>query len=332
VTARTRSASWRAIIATLLALALLASACGDDDGDDTASGAQTDTESDAPATSAGASPASFEGTLTIGAIPDQEPDRLQRTYGLVADYLSEQLGVDVEYTPVTDYEGALAGFRVGDLDLVWFGGLTGVQARLEVEGSNALVQRDIDEKFTSVFVAGTDVGLEPMSEVADLSALAGHSFTFGSESSTSGRLMPQYFLAQAGVDVESDLRGAPGFSGSHDATIELVSAGTFETGALNSQVWDSRVEEGAIDADAIVEIFRTPPYYDYHWVAQPDLDDTFGAGFQDALVEAFLALDPADPADAEILELFGAGGFIRTENANYAAIEEVGRSTGLITG
>ena len=311
--AQRRSASWRAPITVLVVLGVLATACGDDDD-----------------TGAGDSPDGSEAVLSIGAIPDQEPERLQRTYGLLADHLAAELGVTVEYVPVIDYPGAISGFRVGDLDVVWFGGLTGVQARLEVEGANAIAQRDIDESFTSAFIAGADTGIDPISDVAGLSVLEGHSFTFGSDSSTSGRLMPQSFMTEAGLDIATSFDGAAGFSGSHDATIEVVSAGTFEVGALNSQVWDDRVAEGVVDPDRVIEIFRTPPYYDYHWVAQPDLDDRFGDGFTDRFVEALTSLDAADPGQAEILELFGAGSFIATSNDNYAAIEAVGRAAGLI--
>lgn len=311
-------------------VALGLGACGSDDpGSDATTPASDPTAATAPSAD-DTTPGGFSGTLRIGAIPDQDPEVLQRQFGLVSDRLADELGVDVEYVPVSDYQSAVSGFAVGDLDLVWFGGLTGVQARLEVEGAQAIVQRDIDAEFTSVFIARTDSGIEPISSVDELTVVANRSLTFGSESSTSGRLMPQSFLSEAGVDVETDLTGEPGFSGSHDATIEVVTAGTYEVGALNSQVWDSRVAEGAVDTGEVIEVFRTPPYYDYHWVAQPDLDERFGAGFTDAVVTAFTDLDPAVATDAEILELFGAGSFITTENANYAAIEAVGRDIGAI--
>jgi len=269
--------------------------------------------------------------LRIGAIPDQEPERLQRTYSLLAEYLEEEIpGLSVEYVPVTEYSSAVTGFSVGDLDAVWFGGLTGTQARLEVEGSTAILQRDIDEDFTSVFIARADSGIEPFNSVDGLTDLVGRSFTFGSESSTSGRLMPQSFLNEAGVDPATDFAGQAGFSGSHDATIEVVTAGSFEVGALNSQVWDARVEEGVVNTDEVIEIFRTPEFFDYHWLTQPDLDVRLGDGFTDDLTEAFLGLDATDAEHAEILELFGAGSFIVTENDNYEAIELVGRNSGLI--
>ena len=264
------------LLSLLLALALVAAACG---GDDSVEATDTGSAADA---------GSFEGPLVIGAIPDQDPEILTRNYGLVADYLSTELGMDVEFQPVTEYDAAVTAFRVGDLDLVWFGGLTGVQARLQVEGADAIAQRDIDEQFTSVFIAGTDTGIEPFDSVDGLAAVAGHTLTFGSDSSTSGRLMPQSFLADAGVEL-ADLEGEPGFSGSHDATIELVEAGTFEVGALNSQVWAARVEAGEVDLEKVQVIFETPPYYDYHWVARPELGDDLEARIVDALTK----LDPA---------------------------------------
>jgi len=350
MTATSRCASWRTtntlVLAIALALALLSAACGgsDDASSTTSTAADRADQTGQTASSEASTPAapastdeeneaasSFSGELRIGAIPDQDPEKLARLYGELATYLGKALpSVDVTYVPVTDYQGAVSGFKVGDLDLVWFGGLTGVQARLEVDGAKALVQRDIDAEFTSVFIANTSTGIEPFDSLPGLQTLAGHSFTFGSESSTSGRLMPQSFLTGAGVEAKDAFRGPAGFSGSHDKTIELVESGTYETGVLNSQVWDSRVAEGKVDPAKVIEVFRTPAYYDYHWVAQPDLDARFGEGFEAALVDAFLALDASDPAGAAILELFAAKRFIPTENGNYAAIEAVGREIGLI--
>ncbi len=295
----------------LLALLLTTSACG--------------ARGDAPA-----GEAAGDQVFTIGAIPDQDPEKLQRLYGTVAQHLSDELGVAVEYEPVTDYAASVSLFRAGDLDMVWFGGLTGVQARLQVDGAEAILQRGIDEEFHSLFIANTRAGVGPIADVAGLAELVGRRFTFGSESSTSGRLMPQYFLDQAGVSAESDFAGPPGFSGSHDKTIELVAAGTFEVGVVNEQVWNSRIQAGEVDVDAVTAVFRTPPYHDYHWVIHPDVAERFGDDFVTRVKAAFTDLDPGDPTEAEILELFGADEFIETDNGNYAEIEEVARKLGLI--
>jgi phosphonate transport system substrate-binding protein len=267
--------------------------------------------------------------LVIGAIPDQDPEKLQRRFGILAEYLENELGIPVEYIPVTDYAASVTAFRVGDLDMVWFGGLTGVQARLQVDDAQAIVQRDVDEQFHSVFIANSESGITPIEDVSDLNQLAGHSFTFGSESSTSGRLMPQYYLSQAGVEL-SDFNGEAGFSGSHNTTIELVEAGSYETGVLNEQVWLSHVESGDVDLEKVQVIFRTPPFYDYHWVIRPDVTERYGEGFIENVTRAFTQLDGNNPDHQAILDLFSAEKFIVTENGNYIEIETVGREIGKI--
>lgn len=268
-------------------------------------------------------------TLTISAIPDQDPQVLQRLYGAVSEYLASALGVKVNYVPVTDYTASVTAFRRGDLNLVFFGGLTGVQARLQVPGAKPIAQRDIDEKFRSVFVANASTGLQPFDSLASLRSLAGHTFTLGSQTSTSGSLMPQYFLSEAGMKL-TDFRNEVGYSGSHDSTIKLVEAGTYEVGALNGAVWDQRLKEGKVNTDKVREIFRTPTYHDYHWLARPDLDEQFGAGFTDRVKDALFALDGSDDRERQILELFHAGAFIETNEQNYEQIEAIGRAVGLI--
>lgn len=303
----------KSIILSLTLLLIVASAC-------------VPVSNDAASDSGMASAEPF----VIGAIPDQDPDLLQRRFGLLADYLSQTLEIPVEYKPVTDYAASVTAFRVGDLDMVWFGGLTGVQARLQVDGAQALVQRGLDEEFHSVFIATTASGIEPFEDIEGLEQVVGRTFTFGSESSTSGRLMPQYFLDQAGVTLADLQGGEPGFSGSHDATIDLVEAGTYEIGALNEQVWLARVEAGEVDLDKVQQIWRTPPYHDYHWVIRPDTAEHYGEDFPERVVEAFLALDIENPDHKEILDLFSAERFIATANENYSQIEAVGREIGLV--
>ena len=282
-------------------------------------------------TSCGSGPTGTESpVLHIGAIPDQNPEKLNRLYSSLSDELSDQLKVPVQYVPVSNYPAAVSAFRTGSLDLVWFGGLTGVQARLQTPGAQVLAQRDIDAKFTSVFIANGASGLRPFSKGDQLTNLKGRRLSFGSESSTSGRLMPQYFMSQNSVRTDELAGGAPGFSGSHDATIAVVQSGAYEVGALNEQVWKSNVEDGRADPNKVSVIWRTPPYVDYHWVARPDLDERFGNGFTNKVQTALLAITADTPRGETILELFGAAEFIPAQNSDYDKIEAVGRQLGKI--
>ena len=275
-------------------------------------------------------PLHAQPVLRIGAIPDQNPEKLNRLYGVLADELGARLKVPVRYVPVSNYAAAVSAFRTGSLDLVWFGGLTGVQARLQTPGARVLAQRDIDAKFTSVFIASGASGLKPFTDASQLRQLSGKRFTFGSESSTSGRLMPQYFMGRNGVKTTDLAGGRPGFSGSHDATLALVQSGAYEAGALNEQVWQSNLKAGKVDSASVKVIWRTPPYADYHWLARPGLDKRFGEGFTNRIRQTLLNLTPEQPRSAVIMDLFGAKTFIPAEASNYDRIEAVGRQLGKI--
>lgn len=312
-------------IAALAVLASSAAACGDDGG-----GAKSSTAATGSTGSGGTGSASSGRTLKISSIPDQDPQKLAARDGAMATYLSAKLGVPVEYVPVTDYAASVSLFKTGDLDLVFYGGLTGVQARLQTPNATLLAQRDIDDVFQSVFIANASAGIAPVTDVKGLSVYKGKRFTFGSESSTSGRLMPEYFLDQAGLSSEKDFAGAPGYSGSHDKTIDLVQAGTYEGGALNVQVWNSRKKAGTVDTTKVIEVFVTPSYHDYHWIAGPKTNDRFGAGFSDKIKAAILGLDYTNADQAKVLDGYGAKKFIETKADNYKEIESIGRKLKLI--
>ena len=261
-------------------------------------------------------------TLVIGGIPDQDRAFLEERFGAVADDLGDELGIPVAYQPSSDYTALVTAFRNGDVVLSWFGGLTGVQARHEVDGAEALAQREIDAEFHVAFVAHHALG------ATDLDGLVGRDFTFGSESSTSGHLMPRHFLAEAGIDPEEDL-GTVGYSGSHDTTAQLVEAGSYEAGALSASVWDRMVDADEIDLDRVDVVERAGPYFNYHWAAHPDIDEAYGDGTIDAITEALLSMHEREAGRAA-LEMFDDERFVATENANYAGIEEVAIDLGII--
>ena len=265
-------------------------------------------------------------TLVIGGIPDQELSLLEERFDGLADHLSEEVGIPVRYQPSTDYAALVTAFSNGDVTLGWFGGLTGVQARLETPGARAVAQRPIDRRFRSVFIAGRGVDADSLED------FAGTRFTFGSESSTSGHLMPRFFLDEAGIDADTDFDGSPGYSGSHDRTFALVEAGSFEAGALSESVWDRAVAEGDVDTSRVREVLRSPTYVDYHWLASPDIDETYGAGTTDRIVDALLTMDDAGPEAQRVLRLFEDDAFVEAKSEDYGRIEQVARDLGLVGG
>ena len=263
--------------------------------------------------------------LYLGGIPDQDVAVLEARFNLLAEHISEETGVPVRYLPSQSYAALVTGWDNNDVQLAWYGGLTGVQARLAVAGSQAVAQRSTDENFTSVFVAAPDSG------ISSLADLKGRTFTFGSESSTSGNLMPRFFLAQEGIVPETDFKSVA-YSGSHDATWKQVEAGAVEAGALNANVWKTRMEKGEVDTARVTAFYTSPGYVDYHWVVRPGLDEIYGDGFTQKVVDALLKLNAANGGrDQEIMNAFQADRFIPTSNENYLPIEDIARDLGLIS-
>ncbi len=261
-----------------------------------------------------------EATLVIGGIPDQNTSKLSERFVELAAYLEEQTGIKTEYIPSTDYAALVTAFSREEVHLGWFGGLTGVQARSLVEGSEAIAHRPRDAKFESVFVYNKD------NDITTLEDLKGKSFTFGSENSTSGHLMPRFFLMESGIIPENEFSQVPNYSGSHDKTWKLVESGTYDAGALNIAVWESAVAENKVDLDKVGVFYTTPTYFDYNWTVG-NVDNTFGEGSKDKIQAALLSFGEANP---DIMALFQDDSFVETENANYQAILDVAKALKII--
>jgi phosphonate transport system substrate-binding protein len=264
--------------------------------------------------------AQASGVLRVSAIPDEAPTELQRKFKPLGEYLKQETGMDVQFNPVTDYAAVVEGLASNKIDLAWLGGFTYVQARHRTNGGVVpIAQRAEDAVFTSRFIV--PVG----STAKTLADLKGKTFAFGSPSSTSGSLMPRYYLMQAGIDPERDFKSVA-FSGAHDATVAFVAAGRAEAGVLNASVLDKLVESKNANAEKVRVLAITPPYFDYNWTVRPGLDPAVTK----KLTDAFLKLDPANPAMKEIMDLQRASKFIATQNSNYDGIEAAARSAGLV--
>lgn len=257
--------------------------------------------------------------LRVSAIPDEAPTELQRKFEPLGKYLSAQTGMKVVFTPVTDYAAVVESLATRKLDLAWLGGFTFVQAKIRTNGTALpIVQREEDAKFTSKFITANPA-------IKTLADLKGKSFAFGAPSSTSGSLMPRFFLQQDGINPEKDFKTVA-FSGAHDATVAFVAAGKAEAGVLNASVWDKLVETKKVDTSKVRVFATTPPYFDYNWTVRGDLDPALVK----KLTDAFLALDPAKPEHKAILELQRAARFVPTQASNYEGIEAAAKSAGLL--
>lgn len=261
-------------------------------------------------------------TFVFTAIPDQDETRLVERFSRFATYLEGKLGVPVKYVPVKSYPAAVTAFTNNDVQLAWFGGFTGFQARRAVPGAEAIVQGAEDVNFKSYFIANAETGLKPSKDFP--AGIAGKTFTFGSRASTSGRVMPEYFIRQNLGKGPDDVFSRVGFSGDHSRTLQLVQSGAYQVGAMDYTVYETEKKAGKVDESKVSVIWETPTYPDYQFTIRGDVEKTFGAGFKEKVTQAILSLE-----DKEILGFFARSKFIPASNAEYKPIEDVAAATKL---
>jgi phosphonate transport system substrate-binding protein len=257
------------------------------------------------------------------AIPDDNEARLQERFGKVAVYIGKQLGQEVQYIPVKTYAAAVTAFKNNQVQMAWFGGLSGLQARLAVPGSKAVAQGEEDKQFITYFIANTSLGLKEGKQIP--AGVKGKTFTFGAKDSTSGRLMPEFYLREQFKQAPDQIFSRVGYSGDHSKTIALVQSGAYDVGAVNFTVWDLDLKEGKIDPSKVAVIWRTPTYQDYQFSVRGDVDQQYGAGFTDKLTRVLLNMK-----DPDLLSSFPRKSFIPAKNDDYNALQAVAKSIGLL--
>ena len=258
--------------------------------------------------------------LRVSAIPDEAPTELLRKFAPLGEYLKKELGIPVDFVPVVDYAASVEALAAGKLDMVWYGGFTYVQARHRTNGTaHVVVMRAEDLQFHSKFIARADSGINSLQD------LKGKTFTFGSVGSTSGHLMPRYFLQQAGLVPERDFSRFS-FSGAHDATAKWVETGKVDAGALNESVWEKLVQEGKVDTTKVKVFWTTPAYVDYNWTVRGDLDRQLVS----RIARAFLNLDYNNPEHRPILDLQRAKAYVLAREDDFAGIVAAAKAAELL--
>jgi len=257
--------------------------------------------------------------LRISAIPDENPQEMLRIYSPFAGYLTKEVGIPVKFTPVVDYAATVEGLAANRLEMVWYGGLTSVQAAKQAKGARRIIMRKEDAEFKSHFITTKQTGIKSLKD------LKGKTFSFGSVSSTSGHLMPRYFLIKNGIDPEKDFSKFS-FSGAHDATAAWVESSRVDAGALNFLVWDKLVETKKVDIGKVSIFWTTPAYVDYVWTVRAGIDKAT----VDKIVKAFLKLDYNKPDDKKLLDLHRTKGYITAKDEDWKGIEEAAIAAGLL--
>jgi len=267
--------------------------------------------------------ASFSKTFFYTTQPDHNINEQKSKFLKLSQYLEKELNVKVQFIPTTSYGNSISAFSQNKVQLAWFGAIAGIKARRLVSGSTAIIQGFEDTKFYSYFIANTNAGIKASKSFPR--SIKGKSFLFGSKESTSGRLMPEYYIRWIMRNPPEKVFSKVGFSGSHSKTIAMVENGTYQVGVVNYAVWDKELKDGIINTSRVKVIWKSLKYPDYQFSIRGDVDKEFGKGFTKKVQNAFLKIK-----DKEILATFHRSKFIKATNSEYEIIEGVAQTVGLI--
>lgn len=265
----------------------------------------------------------FAKIFSFTTVPDHDVKALKKHFSRLATYLEKELKVKVQYVPTASYNDSVSAFANNKVQLAWFGALAGIKARQTIPGSQAIVQGYEDTQFYSYFIANTSTGIARARKLPK--SIEGKSFTFGSRESTSGRLMPEYYIRWMLKKTPKEAFSKVGFSGSHSKTIALVQDGIYQVGVVNYAVWNKELRDGIIDTSKVKIIWKSLKYPDYQFSIRGDVDAQFGKGFMQKVKNALLKIK-----DKKILSAFPRSKFIEAHNSEYAIVNDVARTVGLI--
>jgi len=255
--------------------------------------------------------------LRLAMIPSTDPGKIVRESQPVVNYLEKETSSRVELVVPTNYAAVVEAIANDRVDIAYLGGFTFVQASKRA-GVQPLVQRERDQNFHSVFIT------QPGSGINSLTDLKGHSLAFGDVNSTSGHLMPAYYLRAAGINPGALPKTI--YTGGHDATALAVANKKVDAGAMDELVLGNMLKSGKVTDNQLKIFYTTPAFFDYVWVARKGLDQKLSAGFADA----FLKLDASNADNKVLLELLNAAKYVRAQDGNYDKLREAARTEGLL--
>lgn len=266
---------------------------------------------------AGCKQKATETHLRISMIPTTDPGKIVRESQPLVDYLQKQTGATVDFTVPTNYAAVVEAVTSDKVDIAYLGGFTYVQASARA-GVLPLVQRPRDQNFHSLFIT------QPGSKIKSLEDLKGHSFAFGDVNSTSGHLMPSYYMREGHVDA-SVIDNAI-YTGGHDATALAVANRKVDAGAMDELVYQQMMKTGKVTEQQIRVFYTTPPFFDYVWVTRAGLNPALAEKFK----QAMLKLDASKPEDKQVLHLLSADKYVAANSANYDKLRQAAKDDGLL--
>lgn len=267
----------------------------------------------------GGQPASSK-KITLMAIPTQGAQNFEARMVKLGDLLSKGSGLDVEIQVGTNYAAVVEALRFGKIDGAYLGPFTYVVANAQT-GAQAIITQNIKGKpyYYSYLIVPEESPIREIRDDQELAGLEGKRFAFGDPGSTSSSLIPRLALKNAGVDPEKDIQA--NFTGGHDKVLLAVANGQAEIGAIDSAIFENTLAKNfPKEFEKVRVVWKSVELYQYPWAVSSDLPtDTI-----QKLQQAFLNIK-----DREVLNAFGADGFVVADDSRYDDIRTAAKAFGV---
>jgi phosphonate transport system substrate-binding protein len=252
----------------------------------------------------------------MGAITVETQDVMLSRLRPLAEYMEKKLGVRVEAFSATDYAGVVQALSAGQIQLGRIGGGAYAAGYIDSKGGIeplvTYVDADGGKGYRSVLIVRSD------SSYKSIEDLKGKSLAWADPNSTSGYLIPNAALRDAGIDPQKHF-GRTVFAGGHEQGVLGVLKGNFDSAFTwmspghRSGQFRIMMDRGLLKLEDLRIVWESPLIANPLWAVPKSIP----ADMRQDLLDMFLGLAKDNMAMAEIAAFGKTIGFEAVTHDTY---------------
>jgi ABC-type phosphate/phosphonate transport system substrate-binding protein len=249
--------------------------------------------------------------LVVGAVAYDQ--RVVPIWEAMRDYFREA-GPAIDYVLFSNYDQQVQALLARQIDIAWNTNLAWVKVHRRTNGAcRALALRDVDARFTTMFVARGDCPIESLAD------LRGKRLALGSADSAQATILPLHFLQRVGIEPERDctlLRfdldvGKHGDTGTSELEVlRALRDNQADAGALGDATWIHQVAKGRVDPGQIRLIWTSEGYCHCNFTVLADFPEDLGRRW----TESLLGMHYDNPRWRGLMDLEGLKRWVRADD------------------
>ena len=258
--------------------------------------------------------------ILIGILPEMNVFKQSQRFKLLGEYISQQIGVTVEFTILSRYGDIINRFTTEKMDGAFFGSFTGALAikKLGVVPLARPVNLDGTSTYHGYLFVRKDSGIKGVKEMKN------KKIAFVEKATTAGYLFPLAYLRDNGVPDPRHFFREFFFAGSHDGAISAVLNRKADVGAAKHSIYDRmRKDDPRIDRELIIlaESAKVPSN---GLCVRSGLDESLKEKLKTVLLNLH-----TNPDGILVLKQFGAIKFTDTTANDYLPVFEMAKKAGI---